>query len=450
MPQIDTLPVAQICERDALPVSAGELDGVTIMRYAHVNRQRASGGVEQYLRQLDRGLLQRHRLTVLQMHLVAEDADETIETENVGLGKILWVPVAMRQVASILVDLPTRIALIHKRTLRQGHEEGKGQFHATLSFLRNLSRHRGGHLRYRTTVFSDRLPQLLATHKVDLLSLHWLTYDTDSLMRRASNDKVPFVLVNHFDNRRFSLPLMRKWAGHAAAIGAVSGQHIPDEFRDRSVNLSDAVDTEFFAPQSTRSVQVSESPIVFLPGRIDLGKGHRDLIEAARIVAGRKLDFVLYFAGAVDSQAVRQELGKSVAAGGLEGRVFFLGEKSAEEIRNLYSRSRVVVLPSHSEGLGRVLIEAQAMKKPVIAYDAGGMSEAFLPDKSGFLVKTGDVEALADKIGFLLQNEAEGLRLGERGREFVEQQFSVPALVRRHEAFYLHALSDRQRAQRRQ
>jgi glycosyltransferase involved in cell wall biosynthesis len=171
------------------------------------------------------------------------------------------------------------------------------------------------------------------------------------------------------------------------------------------------------------------------------------LIEAARILAGGKLDFVLCFAGAVDSESLHQELRKSAVAGGLEGRVLFLGEKSAEEIRDLYARSSVVVLPSHSEGLGRVLIEAQAMKKPVIAYDGGGTSEAFLPGKSGFLVKTGDVEALADRIKFLLQNAEERLRLGECGREFVERQFSVPALVRRHEAFYLHAISGRRRPQ---
>jgi glycosyltransferase involved in cell wall biosynthesis len=447
MQQTDTLPDAQISDGDTLSVSEGALDGVTIMRYAHVNRRRASGGVEQYLRQLDRGLLQRHRLTVLQMHLVADDADETIETENVGLGHILWVPVAMRQVASTLVDLPSRIALIHTRTLRQSREEGKGQSHATLSFLWNLFRHKGGHLRYRTTVFSDQLPRLLSTHKVDLLALHWLTYDTDALMRFASKEKVPFVLINHFDNKRFSLPLMRKWASRAAAIGTVSGQNIPDELRDRSVNLSDAVDTDFFAPQLARSAPVSESPIVFLPSRIDLGKGHQDLIEAARILAGGKLDFVVCFAGAVDSESLHQKLHRSVVAGGLEERVLFLGEKRAEEIRDLYARSSIVVLPSYSEGLGRVLIEAQAMKKPVVAYDGGGTSEAFLPDKTGFLVKTGDVDGLADRIRFLLQNETERLRLGERGREFVERQFSVPALVRRHEAFYLHALSVGRRPQ---
>jgi glycosyltransferase involved in cell wall biosynthesis len=125
----------------------------------------------------------------------------------------------------------------------------------------------------------------------------------------------------------------------------------------------------------------------------------------------------------------------------MEGRILFLGEKSAEDLRDCYGMSSVVVLPSRSEGLPRVLLEAQAMEKPVVAYNNGGMSAAVLPNESGFLIETGDVKALADKIGFLLQNEAERLRMGRCGREFVSRKFDVAALVHRHEAFYLSALS---------
>ena len=100
-----------------------------------------------------------------------------------------------------------------------------------------------------------------------------------------------------------------------------------------------------------------------------------------------------------------------------------------------------MVLPSNSEGLGRVLIEAQAMKKPVVAYSSGGISEALLHGETGFLVKTGDVDALAERISFLLENRTERLCMGEHGRAFVSRKFSISALVRRHEAFYLNTIS---------
>ena len=138
---------------------------------------------------------------------------------------------------------------------------------------------------------------------------------------------------------------------------------------------------------------------------------------------------------------VTQKNHGAAAAMGLERRILFLGEISAEEMRDWYGVSSVVVLPSSSEGLGRVLLEAQAMQKPVVAYDWGGTSEAVSPNETGFLVRTGNVEASADKISFLLGNKVERLRMGERGREFVSRQFSFSGLIQRHEAFYLRALS---------
>jgi glycosyltransferase involved in cell wall biosynthesis len=433
----------QISPGHDLSVPPGALDGVTIMRYAHIQRERASGGVEQYLNHLDHGLLQRHRLTVLQVHLKRDDENYAleVEVENVGLGRILWVPIPTRHRESRLADLPKQVGYVSSRMFELHRQEGKGQFAAMLASMLSLLRHRGGHLRYKSTVLSDRLPNLLATQHVDLLSMHWLSYDTAPLISRAIGAGIPFVFINHFTNARLSRPLTRKWISRASLIGVVSDQGIPDGLLDQCVNLSDAVDTEFFAPEKARPMQQPVHPIVLLPGRMEVGKGHRDLIEAARNLAARRIELTICFVGAVDSESLHQKLRRSAAAMGLGGRILFLGEKSAKEIRDLYAQSSMVVLPSYSEGLARVLLEAQAMKKPVVAYDSGGMHNAIFANKTGFLVKQGNTQALADKIAFLLENDAERLRMGEQGREFVLQRFSLPALVQRHESFYLKALS---------
>jgi len=422
-----------------VPIRPGMLDGITIMRYAHMYRERTSGGVEQYLRHLNEGLLQRHRMTILQMCLTRDEASDAIEIENVGFGRILWVPVAIRQTNSVLVDLPKRIAYLYRRTLQLQQHDATARRYAAASSLRGLFRL--GHLRYKITILSDRLQQLLVTQNVDLLALHWLTYDTVALISRSLGVKIPFVFINHFDNARLSLPRTYQCIARAAGIGTVSSQGIPHRLRDRCVNLSDAIDIDLFSPSNGRPMQPPARPVVLLPARIGVGKGHYDLIEAARILIARKLDFDLCFAGAVESQSLRQELLRTAAAAGLEDRVRFLGEVSAKEIRDLFALSSVVVLPSYSEGMPRVILEAQAMKKPVVAYDCGGMPEAVLPNETGFLVKTGDVEALADRVNLLLKDHALRLRMGERGREFVSQRFSISALIQRHESFYLSALS---------
>lgn len=419
----------------------GALDGVTIMRYAHIYRERKSGGVEQYLRLLDQALLKRHRLTVLQVYLTSDERNDAIEIQSVGLGRILWVPMAMRQSTSVLSDLPRRVGQVYRKALKLSRVERKGHCHAALSSLRDLVRHNAGHLRYRAMILSDHLCQVLETYNVNLLALHWSSYETGDLISCALKRGIPFVFVNHFDNGRLSSRQTRNWMARAKGIGTVSDREVPSEFRDRYINLSDAVDVEFFSPSEAAPEQTPARPIILLPARVDAGKGHRDLLQAARILMDRGVQFDLCFVGAVESPSFQQELNSSVAAIGMQKNVSFLGEKTAEQIRDLYAMSTIVVLPTHSEGLGRVVLEAQAMKKPVVAYECGGTPDALLPNQTGFLVNKGDVGALADKLNFLLAHEEERRRMGDRGREFVSCKFGLSGLVERHEAFYLKALA---------
>jgi glycosyltransferase involved in cell wall biosynthesis len=420
-------------------VRPGALDGVIIMRYAHIERNRSSGGVEQYLRHLHQGLLHRHRMTVLQMHMTRDGASDVIDIEHVGIGRILWVPVPTWQAESGLADMPRRLRYMYQRKLRLRQQSVSVRKERLFAGILDLFRLQS-HLRHRTAVLSDHLADLLVEHKVNLLVMHWMNYDADALLECANVAKIPFALINHFDNARLALPRYRKWITSATAIGTVSSQGIPDYLRGRYVDLSDAVDTDFFSPEKAAPMSVQSRPMILLPARIDTGKGHLDLMEATRILISRNVDVTVCFAGAVESEPLHRELRRSIIAMGLKEHVHFVGEKSAEEIRDLYALSTIVVLPSHSEGLGRVLLEAQAMGKPVVAYDCGGMSEAILPNRTGFLVEKGNVEALARKIGLLLENESERLRLGREGREFVARRFGFPALVQRHEAFYCRAL----------
>jgi len=427
-------------EQDSSNLSGG-LDGVTIMRYAHIKRQRTSGGVEQYLRHLDRGLLQRHRLTILQMHLADGDSDDSIDIEKVGLGRIFWIPVPFRETNTLLADLPKRIAYVYRRSRHLRRCEGKGRFSETMFFMHSLLRHHCGHLRNRTAILSDQLLDLLQSQHIDLLAVHWMTYDTNALLSQAFTNRVPFVFINHFDNTRWSLPLIRKWIPKAAGIGAVSESNIPADLRSHCVNLSDAIDVEFFDPRKAQPLGLAGRKIVLLPARIQRGKGHHDLLNAARIVIQKgNINPIVCFIGAVDCEPLFQELQREASATGLGETVFFLGEKSAEELRDWYEASSMVVLPSASEGLPRVLLEAQAMKKPVLAYDAGGVRDAMLPGKTGFLVRTGNVEGMAERIKFLIEHEREGQLLGERGRDFVSRQFGIVGLIQRHEGFYYSAL----------
>lgn len=422
-------------------VLPGALDGITILRYVHIYRDRASGGIEQQLRLLNHGLLQRHRLTFLQTHLLRDGQSPTIEVEEIGKGRIIWVPTYIRETDSAASDLLSRANFLVKKSFILRRELGCTFSDAAASSVVALFRHHGGHLRYRFTIISDHLDLLLKTHNVDLLLMHWMSYDTNHLIERTISMDIPFAIINHFDNRRFTFPEMKKWIPQAAAIGSVSGQGLPEDLRDRCVNLADAIDTDFFNVRHARPLKQDARPILLHPARIQIDKGHQDLVHAAQTLRAAGIDFILYFVGAVDSQSIRREIQNLVESAGLTAHAIFLGEKSRVEMRDLFAASSMVLLPSRSEGLPRVLLEAQAMGKPVVAYNCGGISEAFLPNESGFLVDSGDVESLTDRIAFLLKDERSRLNFGRAGREYVKRRFSLAALIERHEAFFRDSLS---------
>ena len=251
----------------------GDFDGLTLMRYAPFYRERSNGGVEQCLRRLNHGLLERHSLTVLQVYRVSDVKDTRIESEMVGKGRILWVPVPYRRTASRFGDLPKRAWFVYDQTQKWYRQNGDGLPCSIQKGLNGVVRRRMEDLRHRSVILGDPLGTLLADYKVNLLALHGLTYDAGSLIRHANSANIPFVLVSHFDNGIFAEPHVRTWLPRAAGIGSVSGSGLPDHMRSRCVNLSDGIDTEFFSLEQATFQTSPAVPMILLPALIKPGKG---------------------------------------------------------------------------------------------------------------------------------------------------------------------------------
>ena len=82
------------------------------------------------------------------------------------------------------------------------------------------------------------------------------------------------------------------------------------------------------------------------------------------------------------------------------------------------------------------------METPVVAYATGGVGEAIESGRTGFLLPTGDVDGLTARLRELLGSPGLRESLGAQGRAAAEGHFSLAALARRHEAFYLRVLAD--------
>jgi glycosyltransferase involved in cell wall biosynthesis len=93
-------------------------------------------------------------------------------------------------------------------------------------------------------------------------------------------------------------------------------------------------------------------------------------------------------------------------------------------------------LPSFSEGLGRVVVEAMATSTPVIGSRVGGIPEVIQDGVTGFLVPPGDEPALADKIRWVLEHPAETDTMGRNARIFAERFFSTQVYVRGYQQIF--------------
>src|SRR5574341_590142 len=92
-------------------------------------------------------------------------------------------------------------------------------------------------------------------------------------------------------------------------------------------------------------------------------------------------------------------------------------------------RACVFVLPSISEGLGRVVVEAMATGTPVIGSDVGGIPDMVKDGETGFLVGPGDERTLAEKIRWVLEHGDHTRDMGTRARAFAESFFSTRAYI---------------------
>ncbi|MGQ9584815.1 MAG: glycosyltransferase family 4 protein [Anaerolineae bacterium] len=118
----------------------------------------------------------------------------------------------------------------------------------------------------------------------------------------------------------------------------------------------------------------------------------------------------------------------------LGGRVQFVGPQ--EDVPGVMAALDILVHTARAEPFGRVLLEAMALERPVVAYADGGVPEVVLHGETGLLARPGDVAGLSQLVQHLIREPAERRRLGQAGRRRVLQEFTAEAMARRMEQVY--------------
>lgn len=170
-------------------------------------------------------------------------------------------------------------------------------------------------------------------------------------------------------------------------------------------------------------------PEIVYAGVLTPLKGVHHLVNAFRNISERFPEATLVLIGGGENADYAAEIRTQVRQLGLDGHAEFAGSLPQTDLASRMGRASVFVLPSLSEGLGRVIFEAMAAGTPVIASRVDGIPEIVQDGKTGFLVPPGDVEALADRIRWVLEHPEEARRMGESARAFARRFFSTGAYV---------------------
>ncbi|RYZ36821.1 MAG: glycosyltransferase, partial [Myxococcaceae bacterium] len=150
------------------------------------------------------------------------------------------------------------------------------------------------------------------------------------------------------------------------------------------------------------------------------------LIDAVGMLRKKGIDARLSIAGEDEAGGTtyRKVLEAKLAKDGLQDAVTLLGAVSEDVVKDGIQRSHIFALASLQEPLGVAIMEAMAMRVPVVVTGAGGVKELVDDGVDGVLVQPQAPVELAEKLEKLSRDPSEALRLGEAGRLKVEKQFS--------------------------
>ncbi|OUD03259.1 glycosyltransferase family 4 protein [Streptomyces swartbergensis] len=200
----------------------------------------------------------------------------------------------------------------------------------------------------------------------------------------------------------------------------------------RMAQLPPGVDEKTFHPGSggdeiRARLGLSDRPVVVCVSRLVRRKGQDTLIQAMPRILAAEPDAVLLIVG---GGPYEKDLRKLALDTGVADSVRFTGPVPWAELPAHFGAGDVFAMPCRTrrggldvEGLGIVYLEASATGLPVVAGDSGGAPDAVLDGETGWVVRGGSPEEAADRITTLLGDAELRRRMGERGREWVEENW---------------------------
>jgi glycosyltransferase involved in cell wall biosynthesis len=188
---------------------------------------------------------------------------------------------------------------------------------------------------------------------------------------------------------------------------------------ERSVLIrGSGVDTKEFS----QTDDLNEIPVVMLASRILWDKGVGEFVEAAKRIIKENIKAKFILVGDADAANPMSIPVSTLKHWSSEGSISWEGHSN--NMPQTLSSASIVCLPSYREGLPKILLEAAATGRPLIATDVPGCREIVRNGENGILVRLKDVESLYDALKLLISNKEMRQSMGQKSRNLVESELS--------------------------
>jgi glycosyltransferase involved in cell wall biosynthesis len=249
---------------------------------------------------------------------------------------------------------------------------------------------------------------------------------------------IPYSVTAHandiFAPRDFavSLSMLMKGAAAIVTVSDYAARHLRDRFPDAAANVHrvyNGVDLSRFHPTDFGT----GVPAIISIGRLIEKKGFTDLISACALLTSRRRAFACEIIG---EGPLEGTLRAQITSAGLEEQVRLAGPLTQAQVALRLAHATIFVLPCTREADGgmdnlpTVIMEAMAAGVPVISTPLAGVPEMVEPDVNGELVPERDPAAICAAMERLISDPARARRLGDRGRQFAREKFSIETSAR--------------------
>jgi glycosyltransferase involved in cell wall biosynthesis len=305
-----------------------------------------------------------------------------------------------------------------------------------------------------------KIRKFLQKKQIDIVHLHtprdlWMiTPATVGLsgLRIFATSRMLFTRTSKRDLLHRMVYSKLDWMINTTAVSQTHMQANLPISPDRHIVIPNPVDLSRFQPELydrelyRNEWGVDEKTVLLgLVGRIDPTKGQKETIAALPAILARNPDLKLVIIGEITvghKSDFLQELKSLVKQLGVEQSVIWAGFKS--DVPAVLRALDIFIMPSYKESFGKVLIEAMAMKIPVISTNKGGPPEILSQGECGLLVPPCESAPIAEAVLQYLENDQLRRDMIDKGRRKVEDYYSLTSVLERLEKLYYETLTPTQ------